>query len=292
MTLASEDVAQASVVVEEGQAAPLLSLRGIKKIFGEGEAEVRALDGVDLDIERGEFVAILGASGSGKSTMMNILGCLDTPTEGIYRIEGVGVESLPEDVLAALRNAKFGFVFQGYNLLARTAAIENVELPLVYAGMAPSERRRRAREALASVGLAGREDARPNQLSGGQQQRVAIARALVQRPEVLLADEPTGNLDSRTGAEIMELLGRLQRELDLTILMVTHDAGVADYARRHVVFRDGRIMRDERRLSRTERERVDAAGADGTSADGAAPSHSAVVVTEPPPSAVAAGARS
>jgi putative ABC transport system ATP-binding protein len=286
MTLAREDVAQASVVVEEGQTAPLLSLRGIKKIFGEGEAEVRALDGVDLDIERGEFVAILGASGSGKSTMMNILGCLDTPTEGVYRIEGVGVESLPDDVLAALRNAKFGFVFQGYNLLARTAAIENVELPLVYAGMAPSERRRRAREALASVGLAGREDARPNQLSGGQQQRVAIARALVQRPEVLLADEPTGNLDSRTGVEIMELLGRLQSELDLTILMVTHDAGVADYARRHVVFRDGRILRDERRLSRPEREHVDAAGADP-----AKPTTSTPVVMEPPSSARVKGAQ-
>ncbi len=228
----------------------LLSMRGIRKIYGQGEAEVRALDGVDLDVDEGEFVAILGTSGSGKSTAMNILGCLDVPTSGSYAIEGVAVESLDDDVLAALRNQRFGFVFQGFNLRKRTAAVENVELPLVYAGVDRVERHARAFEALASVGLEGREWSRPNQLSGGQQQRVAIARALVNRPEVVLADEPTGNLDSRTSAEIMDLLTRLHRELALTILMVTHDTDVADYAPRHVVFRDGKIIRDEVRHDR------------------------------------------
>ncbi len=225
-------------------ASPLLSLRGVSKIFGAGDAAFVALRDVDLDIHAGEFVAILGASGSGKSTCMNILGCLDTPTSGRYCIEGTAVDDLPDDVLARLRNERFGFVFQGFNLLPRTSAQENVELPLVYAGVAVRERQRRAREVLAAVGLAGRERAAPNQLSGGQQQRVAIARALVNRPYIVLADEPTGNLDSRTGAEIMELLVRLNRDQGLTIVMVTHDRDIAAYASRHVVFRDGVVASD------------------------------------------------
>ena len=227
-----------------GRPPPLLELRGVTKVYGEGEAAVHALRGVDLSIEPGEFVAILGTSGCGKSTAMNILGCLDSPSAGEYRMEGVSVGALPPDVLAALRNRRFGFIFQGFNLLSRTSAIDNVELPLIYAGVPRVERRVRAREALAQVGLGGRESARPSQLSGGQQQRVAIARALVGRPEVILADEPTGNLDSHTGAEIMALLTRLSRELGLTIIMVTHDHEIAAYARRHVVFRDGAVLSD------------------------------------------------
>ena len=225
--------------------APLLSLRGVTKVFGSGDAAFVALRGVDLDIHAGEFVAILGASGSGKSTCMNILGCLDTPTAGQYLIEGTPVEALPDDVLARLRNELFGFVFQGFNLLPRTSARENVELPLVYAGLPARERAARACESLAAVGLTGRERATPNQLSGGQQQRVAIARALVGRPLIVLADEPTGNLDSRTGAEILDLLVRLNREHGLTIIMVTHDREIAARAPRHVVFRDGAIVTDE-----------------------------------------------
>ena len=222
---------------------PLLSLRGVTKIYGEGEAAVRALDGVDLDIEPGEFVAITGTSGSGKSTVMSILGCLELPSEGEYRIEGVPVQELEKDVLAALRNARFGFVFQQFNLLARTSALENIAMPLVYAGVRARERQERAREALEIVGLAGREGARTNQLSGGQQQRVAIARAIVNRPEILLADEPTGNLDTRMGKEIMRLITDLN-DSGITVLMVTHDAGCAAYAKRQVVFSDGRIIRD------------------------------------------------
>ena len=230
-----------------GAAAPLLSLRDVTKVFGVGDAAFVALRGVNLDVHAGEFVAILGASGSGKSTCMNILGCLDTPTSGRYAIEGTAVEELPDDVLSRLRNERFGFIFQGFNLLPRTSAQENVELPLVYAGVPARERGLRARASLADVGLAGRERAAPNQLSGGQQQRVAIARALVNRPHIVLADEPTGNLDSRTGAEIMELLARLNRELGLTIIMVTHDHEIAAHAPRHVVFRDGAIVTDETR---------------------------------------------
>ena len=229
------------------RAAPLLSLRDVTKVFGVGDAAFVALRGVNLDVHAGEFVAILGASGSGKSTCMNILGCLDTPTSGRYAIEGTAVEELPDDVLSRLRNERFGFIFQGFNLLPRTSAQENVELPLVYAGVPARERGLRARASLADVGLAGRERAAPNQLSGGQQQRVAIARALVNRPHIVLADEPTGNLDSRTGAEIMELLARLNRELGLTIIMVTHDREIAAHAPRHVVFRDGAIVTDETR---------------------------------------------
>ncbi len=230
---------------------PLLSMRGVTKIFGHGEAAFTALREVNLAISAGELVAILGASGSGKSTCMNILGLLDAPTTGSYRVEGVEVQALHADVLARLRNERFGFVFQGFNLLRRTSAAENVELPLIYGGLGRRERERRSREALAAVGLAGRERATPSELSGGQQQRVAIARALVGRPEVVLADEPTGNLDSRTGREIMELLVRLRAELGLTIVMVTHDRDIAAYAPRHVVFRDGEIVEDRRQEAAT-----------------------------------------
>jgi len=224
--------------------APLLALRGVTKVYGEGEAAVHAVDGVDLDVREGEFVAITGASGSGKSTTVSILGCLELPTAGDYFIEGVPVQELPVDVLAALRNARFGFVFQNYNLLTRTSALENVALPLVYAGASYTEREARARRALGIVGLGGRELAHTNQLSGGQQQRVAIARALVNDPEVILADEPTGNLDSHTGKEIMELLSSLNSERGITVLMVTHDANCAAWAKRRVVFQDGRIVED------------------------------------------------
>jgi putative ABC transport system ATP-binding protein len=226
--------------------APLLSLRGVTKLYGEGDASVRALSEVNLTIHAGEFVSITGPSGSGKSTVMSILGCLEQPNEGEYRIEGFSVSELSADVLAALRNARFGFVFQQFNLLPRTSALENVALPLIYAGCKRRERELRAREALALVGLQNREDARSNQLSGGQQQRVAIARAMVNDPEVLLADEPTGNLDSRMGAEVMQLLRTLNEERGITVLMVTHDPNCAAYARRQVRFRDGAIVADER----------------------------------------------
>jgi putative ABC transport system ATP-binding protein len=216
----------------------------VSKIYGEGGAAVRALDGVDLDVGAGEFVAITGASGSGKSTAMSIFGCLDVPTGGEYRIEGFPVQDLSSDVLAALRNTRFGFVFQQFNLLARTSALENVAMPLVYAGTRSRERTRRARDALGIVGLAGREQARTNELSGGQQQRVAIARAIVNEPEIILADEPTGNLDSKMGEEIMQLLTALNRDHGITVIMVTHDAHCAAYAHHQVVFRDGRIARD------------------------------------------------
>ena len=227
-------------------AVPLLSLRGITKVYGEQDAAVCALDRIDLDIAPGEFVAITGPSGSGKSTTLSILGCLELPSDGEYRIENIPVQGLSRDVLAALRNARFGFVFQTFNLLPRTSALENVALPLVYAGLGAGERRRRSLRALAAVGLGDRVGATPNQLSGGQQQRVAIARAIVNDPEVLLADEPTGNLDTRMGAEILQLIGRLNRERGITVLMVTHDPTWAGYAGRQVALRDGRIVSDRR----------------------------------------------
>ncbi len=228
------------------EAFALLALSGVTRVYGEGDAAVKALDGVDLEVFAQDFVAITGASGSGKSTAISILGCLELPSEGEYRIEGTPVQGLMPDVLAALRNAKFGFVFQSYNLLARASAVDNVALPLVYAGVGRAEREVRARESLALVGLSGREDAHPNQLSGGQQQRVAVARALVNRPEVILADEPTGNLDSKTGAGIMQLLVELNATRGITVVMVTHDRASAARAKRQVVFQDGRVVSDTR----------------------------------------------
>jgi len=220
---------------------PLIRLRAVTRAYGSGAARVMALDGIDLDIDRGEFVAIMGPSGSGKSTAMNMLGCLDTPTSGAYLFGGVDVGKLSRDQRALLRRHYLGFVFQGFNLLPRTSAVENVELPLIYRGMPQAERRARAQQALARVGLAGREHHAPNELSGGQQQRVAIARAIVTDPAVLLADEPTGNLDTRSSGEIMALLTQLNREAGITVIMVTHEAEMAAFARRGVRFLDGRI---------------------------------------------------
>jgi len=225
---------------------PLIRLRGVTRVYGHGEALVRALAGVDLDIMAGEFVAVMGPSGSGKSTLMNILGCLDTPTSGQYVFRGVHVEKLTRDQRARLRRSHIGFVFQGFHLLARTTAQENVELPLLYRGEPVAERHKQARAALASVGLEGREDHTPGELSGGQQQRVAIARAIVTSPAVLFADEPTGNLDTRRAREIMEYLVDLNARSGITILMVTHDPTIAAYATRIVHVVDGRIQRDER----------------------------------------------
>ncbi|MCU0966654.1 MAG: ABC transporter ATP-binding protein [Burkholderiaceae bacterium] len=223
---------------------PLIRLRGVTRVYGQGSAEVQALRGVDLDIADGEFLAIMGPSGSGKSTAMNIIGCLDTPSAGAYLFRGVPVHRLDRDQRALLRRMHLGFVFQGFNLLARTSAQENVELPLLYRGEPAAARHRAAREALAAVGLQGRERHTPAELSGGQQQRVAIARALVTAPTVLLADEPTGNLDTQRGREIMDLLAALNRERGITVLMVTHESDMAAYARRVVRFVDGLIESD------------------------------------------------
>jgi putative ABC transport system ATP-binding protein len=222
-------------------AEPLISLRGITKRFGEGAAAFQALKGIDLDIGSGDFVAIMGASGSGKSTTMNILGCLDVPTSGSYSFRGVHVEGLDRDQRSLLRRRYLGFVFQGFNLLARTTALENVELPLLYRGESRRVRHEQGMAALAKVGLADWSDHNPNELSGGQQQRVAIARALVTEPDVLLADEPTGNLDSERSVEIMELLAELNARAGLTILLVTHESEMAAYARKIVHFKDGLV---------------------------------------------------
>ncbi|CAN5742489.1 ABC transporter ATP-binding protein [soil metagenome] len=224
----------------------LIELRGIQKIYGSGDAEVRALRNVDLDVERGEFVAIMGTSGSGKSTLMNILGCLDRPTSGKYILDGRDVANLGRAELAHVRNELLGFVFQSFNLLSRTSALENVELPMMYAGGSGRERSDRARAALEKVGLGKRVDHHPNMLSGGQQQRVAIARAIVNRPKVLLADEPTGNLDSRTSIEVMALFQELGTS-GITVLLVTHEPDIAEFASRVLVVRDGLVVSDERR---------------------------------------------
>ncbi|MBB1162479.1 ABC transporter ATP-binding protein [Aquariibacter albus] len=225
----------------------LIALRGVTKVYrppgGSAEQTVHALRGVDLDIEAGEFVAIMGSSGSGKSTLMNILGALDQPSEGSYRLEGEAVEGMSGEALAALRNRRIGFVFQQFNLLPRTSALENVELPLVYAGVAPAARRARARACLELVGLGARADHTPAQLSGGQQQRVAIARALVNQPRMLLADEPTGALDSTTSEEVMRLLSQLHAE-GITLVLVTHEPDIAAWAKRLIVVRDGRLVED------------------------------------------------
>ena len=225
---------------------PLISLRGITKRFGEGEAAFQALKGIDLDIAPGDFVAIMGASGSGKSTTMNILGCLDVPTSGAYLFRGMHVEGLTRDQRSLLRRRYLGFVFQGFNLLARTSALENVELPLLYRGDPKAQRREAAMAALEKVGLTAWSNHNPSQMSGGQQQRVAIARALVTQPDVLLADEPTGNLDSERSVEIMELLAQLNAQAGLTVLLVTHEPDMAAYARKIVHFKDGLVDRMEK----------------------------------------------
>jgi putative ABC transport system ATP-binding protein len=224
---------------------PVIELRRIHKVYSGGGAPVHALRDVSLAVERGEFLAIMGTSGSGKSTLMNTVGCLDRPTRGEYLLDGVDVAQLSSDERADIRNRKIGFVFQGFNLLPRTSALENVELPLLYTRISAQERLGRSREALALVGLADREHHHPNQLSGGQQQRVAIARALVNRPSLLLADEPTGNLDTRTSIEIMNLFQELNRERGLSVVLVTHENDIAEYARRIILMRDGRIVRDQ-----------------------------------------------
>lgn len=223
--------------------SPLIDLRQVTKVYGQGDTAFEALKGVDLPIEQGEFVAIMGPSGSGKSTAMNLLGLLDTPTAGEYRFKGVPVHTLSRDERALVRRQYFGFVFQGFHLLARTTAQENVELPLVYRGLRAAERRQAARLALANVGLTGWEHHTPGELSGGQQQRVAIARAMVTQPQVLLADEPTGNLDTQRSHEIMDLIQRLNREQGITVLMVTHETDIAAYAKRTVRFVDGCIAK-------------------------------------------------
>jgi len=223
---------------------PLVEVHDLRKTYQLGETEVHALRGVSVSISSGDFVAIMGASGSGKSTFMNILGCLDKPTSGRYLLEGTDVSVLTKRDLARIRNQKIGFVFQGFNLLGRTTALENTELPMLYSRVNKNDRERRAREALAQVGLGDRADHFPSQMSGGQQQRVAIARALVNQPRILLADEPTGNLDSRTSVEVMEIFQKLNAD-GLTIVLVTHEPDIAQFSKREIVFRDGQIRRDD-----------------------------------------------
>lgn len=218
----------------------LVKLKGVNKIYTSGEVSFRALKNIGLEIKKGEFIAITGASGSGKSTLMHIIGLLDKPTSGLYRLEGIDVSRLTEDSLADIRNKKIGFVFQSFNLLPRTSALDNAAMPLIYAGVSDKERVRRAKEALDQVGLSDKLDSHPNQLSGGQQQRVAIARALVNSPELILADEPTGNLDSKSGIEIMKIFQRLNKT-GKTIIMITHETGIAKYARRIIRIKDGGI---------------------------------------------------
>ncbi len=229
--------------------APLIRIEDVLKYYDLGDTKVHALRGIDLEIQPGEFLAIMGSSGSGKSTLMNLLGCLDKPSSGRYVLDGTNVSQLDKKALASIRNRKLGFVFQGFNLLARTTALENVELPTLYARLPKDERLNMARRSLEMVGLGERIGHFPSQLSGGQQQRVAIARALVNRPSILLADEPTGNLDSRTSVEIMQIFQDLN-EQGLTIVLVTHEPDIAQFAKRIVVFRDGKIRKDERAVNR------------------------------------------
>ena len=224
----------------------MIEVAGLSRTFTIGDMSVLALQDVTLQVARGDFVAIMGPSGSGKSTFMNILGCLDKPTSGVYRLDGVAVEGMGRDQLAEIRNGKIGFVFQQFNLLARTSAIENVELPLLYSADDPPDRKERAMHALESVGLADRAHHHPNQLSGGQQQRVAIARALVNNPQIILADEPTGALDSKGSLEIMAIFQQLNKVQGITTMLVTHDPDIATYARRNIHFKDGRVVEDER----------------------------------------------
>ncbi len=253
-----EELLQSQVEAPIGRGVPhsVIRVENLHKIYDLGEIQVHALRGVSLTVEAGEFVAIMGASGSGKSTFMNLIGCLDRPTKGRYLLEGQDVSQLTKEDLARIRNRKIGFVFQGFNLLARTSAIENVELPLIYSGVPHQERLERARATLSLVGLEGREHHHPSQLSGGQQQRVAIARALINHPSILLADEPTGNLDSRTSVEIMQILQQLNEEQRLTILLVTHEPEIARFAKRVVLFRDGKVRKDSVIESRADAGQV------------------------------------
>jgi putative ABC transport system ATP-binding protein len=235
----------------------VISVKNLVKTYVVGEVEVRALRGVNLDIERGEFLAVTGPSGSGKSTFMHIAGCLDRPTSGQYFLDGEDVSRMSKDQLANVRNRKIGFVFQGFNLLSRTSALDNVELPLLYGGaLKTAERHKLAVEVLTAVGLGNRADHHPNQLSGGQQQRVAIARALINKPSILLADEPTGNLDTRTSIEVMDIFQKLNRERGITVLLITHEVDIAEYGTRIVTFRDGQVVADRpvarRRLAQDE----------------------------------------
>jgi putative ABC transport system ATP-binding protein len=255
---------------------PVISVRDLTKTYIVGEVEVRALRGVSLNVEAGEFVAVTGPSGSGKSTFMHILGCLDRPTSGQYFLDGRDVSRLSRDELARIRNRKIGFVFQGFNLLSRTTALDNVELPLLYNGggaMKSTERHRRAHAALAAVNLVERAHHYPNQLSGGQQQRVAIARALISEPSIILADEPTGNLDSRTSIEVMEIFQRLNAERGITVLLITHEHDIAEYGTRLIAFRDGRIVSDTpiavRRMASGELKALPALEDETTSTEGA-----------------------
>jgi len=231
-------------LITKPEAPVVIELDHIHKTYSMGDVEVHALRGVSLTIQKGEFVAIMGTSGSGKSTMMNIIGCLDRPTRGTYELDGQDVSQLSKDDRADIRSQKLWFLLQALKHLSRTSAIENVELPMLYAGIDSHERQKRAKEALEAVGLVGREQNHPNQLSGGQQQRVAIARALVNRPALILADEPTGNLDSRTSVEVMEIFQRLNREQGITLVLVTHEPDISEYAQRVVVFKDGKIKKD------------------------------------------------
>src|SRR6266446_5178352 len=236
----------------------VISVRNLVKTYVVGEVEVKALRGVSLDVQPGEFLAVTGTSGSGKSTFMHIVGCLDRPTSGQYFLDGQDVSRMSKDALAAVRNKKIGFVFQGFNLLSRTSALDNVELPLLYGGggMKTSERHKRALDVLALVGLENRADHHPNQLSGGQQQRVAIARALINNPSILLADEPTGNLDTKTSIEVMGIFQQLNKERGITVVLITHEIDIAEYATRIVLFRDGQVVADkavaERRVAEDE----------------------------------------
>jgi putative ABC transport system ATP-binding protein len=245
----------------------VISVRKLVKTYIVGEVEVRALRGVDLEVQQGEFVAVTGPSGSGKSTFMHIIGCLDKPTSGQYFLDGQDVSRMSKDQLAAIRNRKIGFVFQGFNLLARTSALDNVELPLLYGGntMKAAERHMRAMEVLKAVGLENRADHHPNQLSGGQQQRVAIARSLINNPSILLADEPTGNLDTRTSIEVMDIFQRLNRDRGITVMLITHEPDIAEYGTRTVAFRDGLVTSDrpntKRRLAEEELAALPAAAA-------------------------------
>lgn len=228
----------------DATAASVITLKDIHKIYRTGDIEVHALQGVSLEVKRGEFIAVMGPSGSGKSTMMNIIGCLDRPTSGTYILDGVDVSTMSKNERADTRNSKIGFVFQSFNLIPRTSALNNVELPMIYAGLAPTERHKRARTALASVGLEKKEASLPNQLSGGQQQRVALARALATNPALILADEPTGALDTKTADEIMKVFRQLNDERQMTIVLVTHEPDIALHAKRIVRFRDGHILED------------------------------------------------